>query len=133
FTDVGAAYFLNKAPGYVGLYLGLTGEIILGKDVVYINAADALIPTADLDLFFKELKEEDWLNKKVKKGLNNLIGKYDKQDDYVSNLALQEKNINKHFNYTTVEAIVEGLEEERNEFALTTKKTLLEKSPFSLK
>lgn len=34
FPDVGAAYFLNKAPGYVGRYVALTTKVLTATDVM---------------------------------------------------------------------------------------------------
>ena len=33
--DVGAAYFLNKAPGFAGRYVALTASILKASDVFY--------------------------------------------------------------------------------------------------
>lgn len=133
FTDVGAAYFFNRAPGYVGRYLALTANSIKGKDVIYIKAADALIETEQLDDFFNEVKQMDWNNTNVDNTLNKLINTYDKQQLHKSELAKFEQKINEHFKYETVEQIIESLKNDDDDFAQETKKTMLSKSPFSLK
>ena len=37
------------APGEIGTYLGLTGEIISAADAIYANLADVYIPTSALN------------------------------------------------------------------------------------
>src|SRR5699024_11543031 len=55
--DVGAGYFLNKAPGYYGRYLALSGETINGNDAIFINAADYLIPSERVNDVLNIIKE----------------------------------------------------------------------------
>lgn len=133
FTDVGAAYFFNKAPGYIGRYLALTANSIQGRDVIYIKAADALIPSEKLNKFFNDVKEYEWNDRNVTVALNKLINKYDKQDDYKLQLENVVDQINEHFKYETVEEIIDSLSKSNDEFAQETKRTLLSKSPVSLK
>ena len=45
YPDVGATYFLNRAPSGIGLFLGLTGARFNGHDAVAIGMADGLIPS----------------------------------------------------------------------------------------
>ena len=46
FPDVGGTWFLNRAPGKTGLFLGLTGASINATDALFIGLADRFI-TAD--------------------------------------------------------------------------------------
>jgi enoyl-CoA hydratase len=48
FPDIGAAYFLARCPGEVGLYLGLTGARIGAADAIYLGLADYFIPNSRL-------------------------------------------------------------------------------------
>lgn len=43
FPDVGASYFLPKAPGNIGLYLGLTGCSITADDALFCGFIDYII------------------------------------------------------------------------------------------
>ncbi|MYM64296.1 enoyl-CoA hydratase/isomerase family protein [Pseudomaricurvus sp. HS19] len=47
YPDVGGTYFLNRAPGKTGLFMGLTGCQINATDALYVGFADHYI-TADL-------------------------------------------------------------------------------------
>jgi enoyl-CoA hydratase len=44
FPDVGATRFLNRCPGYVGRYLGLTGARLRAADVLYCGFATHFVP-----------------------------------------------------------------------------------------
>lgn len=54
FPDVGGSFFLNRMPGRVGLYLGLTGTRFDGGDALYTKMADHFVPREA----FTTLKEE---------------------------------------------------------------------------
>lgn len=36
FPDVGGSFFLSRMDGFLGKYLGLTGKVLSGRDVLYI-------------------------------------------------------------------------------------------------
>ncbi|MDC8760227.1 enoyl-CoA hydratase/isomerase family protein [Janthinobacterium fluminis] len=46
FPDVGGSYFLSRAPGRLGHYLGLTGLTIGAADALYAGLADHFVPQA---------------------------------------------------------------------------------------
>ena len=48
FPDVGASFLLARAPGRVGLHLGLIGERIGAADAIYAGLADVHIPSEKL-------------------------------------------------------------------------------------
>src|SRR5699024_431687 len=60
FLDVGAGYFLNRAPSYYGRYLAICGETINGNDAIFINAADYLIPSERVNDVLNIIKETKW-------------------------------------------------------------------------
>lgn len=55
FPDIGASWFLQKAPGMIGLYLGLTGETLGAADAIYIGVGTDYIPRASIPEFIQEL------------------------------------------------------------------------------
>jgi enoyl-CoA hydratase len=55
FPDVGGGYFLSRCPGYLGEYLGLTGQKINGHQAILAGLADGLIETQRLPLIWKTL------------------------------------------------------------------------------
>jgi enoyl-CoA hydratase/carnithine racemase len=44
YPDVGAGWFLNRMPGRVGLFLGLTGVRMNAADALFVGLADRFIP-----------------------------------------------------------------------------------------
>jgi enoyl-CoA hydratase/carnithine racemase len=57
FPDIGASFFLARCPGYLGLYLGLTGARVGGADAIFLGLADYLIPTSRLQQIIPALNE----------------------------------------------------------------------------
>lgn len=133
FPDVGAAYFLNKAPGHLGRYLALTAETITAADVLYINGANAYIPSERLDEFFETLEQTAWRNEDTDDRLKTIIESYNETPENESTLAGVRNTIDEHFKHETVEEIITSLSEDSSEFAQKTKETMLSKSPVSLK
>src|SRR6202021_1096709 len=48
FPDVGGTWLLSRAPGEIGTYFGLTGQIMNGPDAIYARFADAVVPSNKL-------------------------------------------------------------------------------------
>lgn len=133
FPDVGAGYFLNKAPGSYGRYLALTGEVINGKDAIYVNAADYLIPSDEVSNVLETIKETKWSKADLKEKLAKILEDKSSASILEGKINAYEEQINQHFAFNTVEEIVTSLESDSSEFAQKTKETILEKSPVSLK
>lgn len=60
FTDVGATYFLNRLPGKLGLFLGLTGTRFNGIDAVAINMAEEWVKSEKKEAVFAGLQSLVW-------------------------------------------------------------------------
>lgn len=133
FPDVGAGYFLNKAPGHYGRYLALTGETINGKDAKFINAADYLIPADEVSNVLEKVKETKWTKNNINDKLAAILVSENNGDLLESKISHSEDKINKHFAFNTVEEIISSLESDESDFASETRKIILGKSPVSLK
>ena len=133
FPDVGAAYFLNKAPSYLGRYLALTASVITAPDILYIKAADIYMTHEALGEFIRTVNETNWHERSIENTLQDLIENYASSPNEESKLQNQEERINEHFAFETIEGIILSLEEKDDAFAEETSKILLSKSPFSLK
>ncbi|MBO1627637.1 enoyl-CoA hydratase/isomerase family protein [Bacillus arachidis] len=133
FPDVGAAYFLNKAPGQTGRYVALTASVLKAADVLYINAADYYMTSDSLPALLTELENVNWNQQDVHTTLKEIIHKFATTPNIESELASLLEGINTHFSFQTIEEIVHSLENASNTFTLKTKEILLSKSPFSLK
>lgn len=132
FPDVGAEYFLNKAPGHIGRYLALTASVIPAQDVLFANAADIFMQTEQLTAFLTAIEHTKWQGDSTAQ-LDSLIAQYASQPADESVLQTYEDAINKHFNFDNVEAIIASLANDPSEFAQTTCKQLQSVSPSSLK
>ena len=60
FPDVGACWFLNRVSLGLGPMLGITGAHLSGPDAVFLNLADALIPSELFDRMLKALQQAEW-------------------------------------------------------------------------
>ncbi|WP_206483963.1 enoyl-CoA hydratase/isomerase family protein [Thalassotalea sp. G2M2-11] len=60
YPDVGASWFLNQMPQGVGVFLGLTGAFINGKDGIDVNLADHIVDANELEALVKQLANLDW-------------------------------------------------------------------------
>lgn len=133
FPDVGAAYFLNKAPGYTGRYLALTATSLRATDVLYINGADHFIPSDRLLDLFSRIEATNWHGENTIEKLQQLLDSYTERPEANGKLANMQAKIDQHFSHNTVEKIIESLAADTSEFARKTRETLLSKSPVSLK
>lgn len=48
FTDVGGGYFLSRLRNHIGMYLGLTGARLKGKELVATGVANFYVPREKL-------------------------------------------------------------------------------------
>ncbi|MDM5154885.1 enoyl-CoA hydratase/isomerase family protein [Bacillus sp. DX1.1] len=133
FPDVGAAYFLNKAPGHTGRYVALTASVLKASDVLYINAADRYMSSETLPTFLAEIEKVNWHQQNVHTSLKELLDTFATSPSTESELASVQEEIDTHFSLHTLEEIINSLEKDSSPFSLKTKETLLSKSPFSLK
>ena len=60
FPDVGATRFLNRCPGQVGRYLGLTGARLNAADALYCGFATHAVRQAEIDALLSELADAGW-------------------------------------------------------------------------
>lgn len=133
FPDVGAAYFLNKAPGMIGRYLALTGLQVKSSDILYINGASHYMSFETLGQFLQKLEEVDLSEGTLEQTLEGLLKEFSTTPPNKGDIISQQKEINNYFGFTTVEEIVQSLEESSSDFSKKTKEKLLSKSPVSLK
>lgn len=60
YPDVGASYFLNKLPGKIGLFLGLTAAGINAKDAMALGMADYAIDMSLREIMLDNLLASNW-------------------------------------------------------------------------
>ncbi|HEY4472288.1 MAG TPA: enoyl-CoA hydratase/isomerase family protein [Stellaceae bacterium] len=58
FPDVGATRFLNRCPGHVGRYLGLTGARVNAADALYCRFATQVVKRDSVEALLEEVSRE---------------------------------------------------------------------------
>lgn len=130
FPDVGGTWLLSRAPGEIGTYLGLTGQIANGPDTVHVGLADVLIATSEWPALRQALTE---LSPGVDAAATLAVIKRFQSAPQNGPAEAHQDLIDKAFAHDTVEEIVAALERDGSEFARTTLIALQEKSPRGLK
>jgi enoyl-CoA hydratase len=126
FPDVGGTYFLPRCPGETGMYLALTGARLDVTDARYAGIATHVVPQAQHeDLFDALCNGSDPLEK--------ILARHSVFAQDRSKLEGLQPVIDRHFSGTSVEAIIASLQSGSALFEEQTLKTLLTKSPTSLK
>ncbi|MDL0430957.1 enoyl-CoA hydratase/isomerase family protein [Marinobacter sp. TBZ242] len=60
YPDVGASWFLNRLPGRIGLFMGLTGARLNVSDALRVGLADMAIQKDHIEPLIERLKQERW-------------------------------------------------------------------------
>ncbi len=124
FPDAGATTFLNKAPGVIGLYLGLTGTRLKAEDALMTGLATHFLPSSFLSAFKEDLQKG--------KPLEGALAAYCQEPQEKGFLQHHSKIIEGHFNKSSLKEIVESLTKDPSPFAQNTYNILMSKSPTSL-
>jgi len=131
FPDVGATRFLNRCPGQVGRYLGLTGARLNAADALYSGFATHAIKHDSIDALLDELSRQE-------AAIGPCLRRF-AADPGPPPLAALQAAIDRCFAYDSVEEILDALATEATEggaqarWAAETRAGLLTKSPTSLK
>lgn len=130
FPDVGGGYFLPRLNGKLGLYLGLTGFRLKGRDVQKAGVATHYVESSKIP----ELEEE--LTTCQNDGqVNKTLYKYSSLFKDTTEFVLKEnlERIDKCFAGNSVEEIYKNLEEDGSSWANKTLQTMQKMSPLSMK
>jgi enoyl-CoA hydratase len=130
FPDVGGTWLLARSPGEIGTYLGLTGDSIEAADAINAGFADAVISSQDLGSLTEALAALPAGTGDGK--VSSLIARFTRPVE-AAPLQTHRVEIDRAFCHHRVEEIVTALAQSASEFAAKTLKTLLSKSPTSLK
>jgi enoyl-CoA hydratase len=138
FPDVGATRFLNRCPGNVGRYLGLTGARLGAADALYCGFATHFVPhdritelVGALGMVILETRQDD---DRIEATLTRFA-----QNPGTASLAILRPAIDRCFAGCSVEKILDALAAEAKagsahaDWAVETQAGLLTKSPTSLK
>jgi len=128
FPDVGGGYFLSRAPGKIGTYLGLTGEIIGAADALYAGLADVFVPSAELPKLLALLRTT--ANADARAVVEQFAAGFRAQiDPAASRLAVQRTLIDRHFAHDSVPQIAAALAQDSDPFAHKTLAVMRQRSP----
>jgi len=131
FPDVGATRFLNRCPGHIGRYLGLTGARLNAADALYCGFATHFVERDRIEALLDELTGDHV-------AVEACLGRFAAAPDPPPLAALQPA-IDRCFTGNSIEAILEALAAEASAdgahagWAAETRAGLLTKSPTSLK
>lgn len=127
FPDVGATHFLNRCPGHIGRYMGLSGARFSAADALYCGLASHFVPRARLGELVAALAGAEAIDAV----LAAFVG-----DPGRPPLARLQAAIDRAFAGNSVEAILAALESEvgdNADWARKTRAALIAKSPTSQK
>lgn len=130
FPDVGGGYFLPRLPGKLGLFLGLTGFRLKGRDVQKAGIATHYVESSKLEELENELCgcQSDLAVSKILYKYSSLF-----KDSSEFVLAESMDRINQCFSGATVEEIFRNLENDGSAWAVNTMATMTKMSPLSMK
>ncbi len=129
FTDIGASFFLPRCPGYLGYYLGLTGNTINIADAVYCGLVDHIVPKESFDTLIQALCDAELSDYA---DVTQVIKQFSTEPED-SALVVQRKIIDDCFAKNTVEAIRDYLLTQNQEWSTRQAEVLNKRSPTSLK
>ncbi|OHY78729.1 enoyl-CoA hydratase/isomerase family protein [Marinobacter sp. AC-23] len=115
FPDVGASWFLNRLPGRLGLFMGLTGARLNTTDALRVGLADMALPTEDQQGLLAQLQNERWSGQGAADDsrLCNLLRRLEATNYRAlpaSQLALHERDIARLCTGTSLPEIVDRLQ-----------------------
>ena len=130
--DVGASYFLNKVPGNLGLYLGLTGMRIKGEDAVYLGFANFHVHSSKKEFIMEEICKVDWKDSNEQnKGILKSILSAQQSKDIQSPLSLKKEEVDQAMQGESLEAIQENILSLEGNIFNASKDSFLKGSPTS--
>ena len=131
FPDVGGSFFLSRAPGKVGTYLGVTGETIVAADALYANLADVFVPSTELPALLALLETAS--STSLQERIRQFAAPFATQaDPALSRLAAERAAIEQHFGMPSVAAIMASLAADASEFSGKTLTTMQKRSPLMM-
>jgi enoyl-CoA hydratase len=130
FPDVGATVFLNRCPGRLGLYLGLTGARAGAADAVYAGLAGAFVPSDRLAALEAALFAPDY-GGDAYAAMTAAITAHASHPG-PSPLAARQAQIDAAFGAPSMAAILDRLRAMDDPWAAETLASLATKSPTSL-
>ncbi|OMJ24684.1 3-hydroxyisobutyryl-CoA hydrolase, mitochondrial [Smittium culicis] len=135
FPDVGTSFTLSRLDNNLGMFLGLTGHRLRGKDVFYAGFSTHYIHSSNLQLLEKRLSMQITDSIDETRAILDSVSELSASSEYTYSLAPYLHTINKCFGHRKLEDIYESLKSEpvHKEWAAKTLNELNRMSPSSLK
>ncbi|MFL6657807.1 MAG: enoyl-CoA hydratase/isomerase family protein [Massilia sp.] len=114
FPDVGGSYFLSRAPGQLGNYLGLTGLTIGAADALYVGLADLYVPSSEMAALKALIAATP--GAQLRAALAAFAAPFAGEVG-ASRLQAQRTLIDRHFGAPSVPAIMQSLAADTDDFA----------------
>lgn len=131
FPDIGASHVLNRCPGFIGTYLGLTGNRLGSQDALTAGLVKYTISSEQMDEVVKELLNID-LSENAHAQVTQCLKRYNTVFGE-EHLAQVKPLIDACFSQPDVELIRRSLNSCKEAWAEKIDSTLNQKSPLSLK
>ncbi len=128
FPDVGGGWFLARTPGYLGEFLGLSGQVLGAADALAVDWADVCVPADRLEALVQAIADATAIDGIGALSAVNAFA----ADAGPSSLAAQRDLIDRVFAAHDMPAIASALAAEQGEFAAALASTLAERSPLML-
>lgn len=132
FPDIGATAFLNRCPGRIGRYLGLTGARIKAADALYCGLVTHYVPGERLAALTDALAGLAWRGGEERSQVDGVLADFSEAAGPAP-LAELRPAIDRCFAPDTVEGIIAALEREQAEWARAALASIAKASPTSLK
>ena len=122
--DIGSSHFLSRAPGGIGMYLGLTAERIGLGDALEAGFITHAVDAANFDTVIEGLAKGE--------AVDQVIAPFVRKAP-PGPLSPHRRQIQTIFSASSVEAILERLDRDGSDFARATAQIIRSRSPTSLK
>jgi len=134
FPDVGGGWFLARAAGHIGEYLGLTGTVIGAADALYAGLADTYLPTNAIAELVATMQAQRFESGDA---VLNHIASFTRQHADAcaprdSQLARHAAQIDALFAGATAQAILAAVSDAEGDWAAQTAAALRSRSPLML-
>ncbi|MDL2357619.1 MAG: enoyl-CoA hydratase/isomerase family protein [Pseudomonadota bacterium] len=126
FPDVGGSYFLARAPGKLGNYLGLTGLTIRAADALYAGLADTFVPQAQMAALARLIDATP--GAQLRAAITQFAAPF-AADAGSATLQAQRASIDRHFGAAGVAAIMASLTADPAPFAQKALAAMQKRSP----
>jgi enoyl-CoA hydratase/carnithine racemase len=128
FPDIGGTYFLPRLSGYIGFYIALTGIKLKIAECMALGITQYQIKSEQMPQIIEAIVAHSI----QKTSLQHLFNDFN-LGTTIPELLAQRAMIDEYFSLPTMEAIVQALQKNQNEFCQQALTEINKKSPTSLK